>query len=511
MAFNNGPKLVTSGLSLVVDAADKTSYPGSGNSWRDLITGTVTGSITGSISYTSTYYGGLTFANTASAILFPSTVASFGTGSFTVELTFTPTTISGIHWLISKNSGSFPNWGIYLSGSNGSGKLFTEFRISSTLSSSISSSTTFTTGSNYLIDSTFAPYLSGSVTYINGLFDNSIRATTGGTLTNTGSLTVGNNNITSSGFIGTLYNCKIYNTTTAIGLNALQVASNYNTLNYRMALPKVSNYRTFEMLIVGAGGGGGRYYGGGGGAGGVVYNANVTVPITTTSIPIVIGAGGTYANGSDSYILTRLDLTAFGGGVGYGNSSPATTAANGGSGGGGNYYLSGVTVYNNTPGNGILGQGNSGGSGTESSYVSGFPSSGGGGGASQTGRDGTPTLGGGGGSGSYFPQFTVLSYGSPTGWFGGGGAGYASSQEFAQGSNSGGPGGGGGSNKGGSSGTTNTGGGGGGGGANGGGVGGSGIAIIRYLGTPIATGGIIVSSVGYTYHYFTSSGNFTFL
>jgi hypothetical protein len=510
MAFNNGPRLTTSGLSLVVDAADKTSYPGSGNSWRDLITGTVTGSITGSVSYTSNYYGGLTFANTASAIIFPSTVASFGTSSFTVELTFTPTTISGSHWLISKNSGSFPSWGMYLSGSNNSGKLVTEYRITSTLSSSVSSSTIFTTGSNYLINSTFAPYLSGSVTYINGLFDNSIRATTGGTLTNTASLTIGNNSITSSGFIGTLYNCKIYNTTTTTGLNALQVATNYNTLNYRMALPKVANYRTFEMLIVGGGGGGGKNYGGGGGAGGVVYNANVTVPTTTTSIPIVIGAGGTSANGSDSYILTRLDLTAFGGGVGYGLASPATTAANGGSGGGGNYYLSGVTVYNNTPGNGILGQGNSGGSGTYSSYVSGYPSSGGGGGASQSGQAGTPTLGGAGGSGSYFPQFTVLSYGSPTGWFGGGGAGFAGN-DWSQGSNYGGPGGGGFSDKSPTSGVANTGGGAGGGGGNTPAAGGSGIAIIRYLGSAIATGGVIASSGGYTYHYFTASGNFTFL
>ena len=42
-----------------------------------------------------------------------------------------------------------------------------------------------------------------------------------------------------------------------------------------------------------------------------------------------------------------------------------------------------------------------------------------------------------------------------------------------------------------------------------GGNGGSGIAILRYLGTPVATGGTITQSGGYTYHTFTSSNTFT--
>lgn len=59
--------------------------------------------------------------------------------------------------------------------------------------------------------------------------------------------------------------------------------------------------------------------------------------------------------------------------------------------------------------------------------------------------------------------------------------------------------------------TANTGGGGGGAGSgtNIGGNGGSGIVIIRYLGTQKATGGTITSSGGYTIHTFTSSGTFT--
>jgi hypothetical protein len=58
----------------------------------------------------------------------------------------------------------------------------------------------------------------------------------------------------------------------------------------------------------------------------------------------------------------------------------------------------------------------------------------------------------------------------------------------------------------------NTGGGAGGGGENGGttGVsGGSGIVILRYAGAQRGTGGTVVTSDGFTYHTFLSSGTFT--
>jgi hypothetical protein len=40
-------------------------------------------------------------------------------------------------------------------------------------------------------------------------------------------------------------------------------------------------------------------------------------------------------------------------------------------------------------------------------------------------------------------------------------------------------------------------------------AGGSGIVIVRYLGSQRATGGTVTSSGGYTIHTFTSSGTFT--
>ena len=169
--FNNGPSIVTTGLDLLVDAADQQSYPGSGTVWRDLRSGT-TGSLTGSVSYTSEFYGGLTFSNSSSAVIFPGTTANYGTGSFTVEMAFKPTFINGRHYLMSKNSGSFPNWAIYLSGSSGQGKLWSEFRINASVSCSVSSSTTFVTGSVYQVDIVLAPGASGSGITVDGLSEN---------------------------------------------------------------------------------------------------------------------------------------------------------------------------------------------------------------------------------------------------------------------------------------------------------------------------------------------------
>ena len=528
MAFNNGPRLTTAGVSLVVDAADKTSYPGSGNSWRDLISGTVTGSITGSISYTSTYYGGLTFTDTSSAIIFPSTTANFGTASFTVELTFTPSTISGRHWLFSKNSGSFPSFGIYLSGSNNSGKLVTEYRMTSTVSCSYVSNTTLTTGSNYQIDVNYLPFFTaslasgvfGATTYINSQVDNSVFTTNAsGSLSNTGSFILGNNAITSSGFIGTINSCRIYNRSTFayFGLLPTQILTNYQAQNYRMSMPRAV-FTPFEVLVVAGGGGGGAYYpfngcSGGAGAGGLIYTT-VNFSSNTGSIPIIVGAGssggGGYGNNTpanNSYISNRLDLLAYAGGL------PSYPPLNGGSGGGGINY-GGV---NNLPTSGITGQGYPGGTSAlptqpPQGYV--MSATGGGGGAGGPGGDGVSgsgvIRGGDGGIGRYFSQFAILTVGtgSPAGWYAGGGAGNAQGVRTAIAV--GGLGGGGGDNI---SGIANTGGGGGaqapyaGGNSNGG----SGIVIIRYQGNPIATGGSITTTGSYTSHAFTSSGNFTFL
>ena len=485
MAFNNGPKLVTQGLNLLVDAGDPTSYPGTGTTWRDVVGGQ-NGIITGSVSYTSSFYGGLVFSGPTASVIFPTSSANFGTASFTVELAFRPARIEGIHYLVSKNSGSFPNWGIYLSGSGGQGKLFSEFRISSTVSCSVSSSTTFVTGSNYDVTVKLAPGLSGSAIFVDGNGSGITTGNGGGSLTSTGSLLIGNIAPSSSqAYSGSLYNTKIYSISSLV-----QPVQNYNAIASRLAKTSTA-LPVFELLVVGGGGSGGGNLGGGGGAGGLQYFPSFTP--SSGILTATVGAGGTIGTGGSN--STFNTLSSIGGGSG------GVNGVNGGSGGSGG---GGYRNTNPTGGTGSIGQGNNGGTGAN-------PGSGGGGGAGSAGQNGTSSTSGNGGSGSYIASFAAIG-GFPAGWFaGGGGGGFNDAASIGYG----GPGGGG--NGGfagvaGSTGSVNTGGGGGGGGnAGGGGIaGGSGIVAIRYNGAPIAVGGEITQSGGFTYHVYRTVGTSSF-
>jgi hypothetical protein len=487
-------KIVTDGLALAVDAADPNSYPGTGTTWRDITPSSNNGTITGSVTYTTAYKGGFVFSGPTASVTFSTASANFGTGSFTVEMAFQPDRIQGIHYLASKNSGSFPNWGIYLSGSNGSGKLFSEFRISSTVSSSISSSTTFVTGSVYQVDVRIVPLYSGSGFYIDGAPIGGATGSAGGSLTNTGSLFLGNSAPSSSqAFSGSIYATKIYSVATVE-----QPVRNFNAIAPRFSKTLITDTakKQFELLIIAGGGGGGSAFGGGGGAGGLVTSTatNFTAAAPTT---VIVGSGGASStNGQNSSVSSYI---ATGGGNG-GGGTVAILPGNGGSGGG-------CSISQTVPGSGISGQGNAGGvsSGNNSQADN---NTGGGGGAGEAGRDyNASSRNGQGGSGSYVASFAAIG-GSPAGWFaGGGGGGYNNKLGGI---------GGGGDSLGlftvGGTGSRNTGGGGGG-GSNGGaagGAGGSGIVAIRYSGGPIAIGGEITQSAGFTYHVFRTVGTSSF-
>ncbi|NBP56380.1 hypothetical protein EBU71_07580 [bacterium] len=235
---------------------------------------------------------------------------------------------------------------------------------------------------------------------------------------------------------------------------------------------------------------------GGGGAGGYRQNypspTTAGLPVTATTYPITVGAGGS-ANpsnpnagspGSNS-IFSTITSAGGGGGGGHGNPVPGTGIGNpglpGGSGGGGfstcNAFGTGNTPPVTPP------QGNNGGDGRASPFVGA-----GGGGAGAAGTNATPTQAGPGGVGATIATAffgpTAPSYGTPgpaAGRYFAGGGGGAAGTGGAGGNGCGGAGGGGlgaGGTGTGVAGTTNTGGGGGSGRT--GASGGSGIVVIRY-------------------------------
>ena len=85
MSFNNGPRIVTSGLVLSLDAADQNSYPGSGTVWNDLSGNNNTGTLVGSPTYSTSNNGILTFngTNQYATASYGSAIPS-GTAAFTM-------------------------------------------------------------------------------------------------------------------------------------------------------------------------------------------------------------------------------------------------------------------------------------------------------------------------------------------------------------------------------------------------------------------------------------------
>jgi hypothetical protein len=231
-----------------------------------------------------------------------------------------------------------------------------------------------------------------------------------------------------------------------------------------------------EYMVVAGGGGGQRSAGGGGGAGGFRQNypspAVTGLPVTATTYPITVGAGGTAGNpGGPSCGVTKggnsifSTITSAGGGTGFGGGGGAP----GGSGGGADTSPTNVGTGNTPPVSPP--QGNPGGIAAPFSPSPSGGTSGGGGGAGASGTNApNPLQSGPGGVGSYWPNPafgpTAPSYGttgpvSDTRYFAGGGGG---GTYIAASPGSGGAGGGGAGTKGGPGvGTTNTGGGGGGG------------------------------------------------
>jgi hypothetical protein len=239
-----------------------------------------------------------------------------------------------------------------------------------------------------------------------------------------------------------------------------------------------------EYLIVAGGGGGGfgnatgdmgTNYGGGGGAGGFISSSFQSLPRGTYPITIGSGGGTGFGKGTNGGNSTFLSQTAIGGGGGGGLG--AVNGNNGGSGGGG-------ARPSGAPGTGSLSQGNSGG---ESGNITNNRCGGAGGGAGSAAI--TPSISNPrGNAGSAKGWLNGNNYGSGGGGQNGGGAPIFGNALYGNGGD------------GGYESPAPT-------------SGQNGVVIIRYenLQRPqYPTGGTITYANGYTYHTFTSAGNFIY-
>jgi hypothetical protein len=87
MSFNNGPRIVTSGLVLSLDAADQNSYPGSGTTWTDLSGNNNSGSLVNGPTFSSANGGSIVFDGTNNYVSC-GTLGSYGSQMATNGITF---------------------------------------------------------------------------------------------------------------------------------------------------------------------------------------------------------------------------------------------------------------------------------------------------------------------------------------------------------------------------------------------------------------------------------------
>jgi hypothetical protein len=256
MAFGNGPRIVTEGLVLAVDAADRNSYAGSGTTWNNLGIGDYTGTLTNGPTFSAADGGSILFDGTndfISSPLFPVTSPfSFYTGSFTLETIIKPIAYqTGSYFglanmVMMKGNASTYNYAMQVTNDT----TVTFIKRGSTESLQYHS---FTVPSmrNRISSITFTINAAGTTVtcYFNGNLIGSTAIT--GTLIQPGAndpiwvggLSTGN---LGTQFIGNIYGIKIYN----IPLSAAQVAQNVAAVKSRYTLQTPTNITSDQAISI---------------------------------------------------------------------------------------------------------------------------------------------------------------------------------------------------------------------------------------------------------------------
>jgi hypothetical protein len=257
MAFGNGPRIVTEGLVLAVDAADRNSYAGSGNSWNGLGTGDYTGTLTNGPTFSAADGGSILFDGTndfISSPLFPVTSPfSFYTGSFTLETIIKPIAYqTGSYFglanmVMMKGNATTYNYAMQVTNDT----TVTFIKRNSTDGGLQSHSFTVPSMRNRISSITFTINAVGTTVtcYFNGNLIGSLAIN--GTLIQPGAndpIWVGGLSTGGLGtqFIGNIYGIKIYN----IPLSAAQVAQNVAAVKSRYTLQTPTNITSDQAISI---------------------------------------------------------------------------------------------------------------------------------------------------------------------------------------------------------------------------------------------------------------------
>ena len=101
MALHHNPRIVTSGLEIMLDPADNSSYPGSGTSWSDLSGNVSDAALQGATGYSTSNQGTLDFDGTDDYVrLYPDISTDYNSGNFTWSLWVKPDNLAKHTFLV---------------------------------------------------------------------------------------------------------------------------------------------------------------------------------------------------------------------------------------------------------------------------------------------------------------------------------------------------------------------------------------------------------------------------
>jgi hypothetical protein len=95
MAFGNGPRIVSNGLVLALDASDRNSYPGSGTTWRDMSGNGNNGTLTNGPTFNSANGGNFNFDGTDDYLVTNNFITLSSTSNWTIQTWISSKSTSG--------------------------------------------------------------------------------------------------------------------------------------------------------------------------------------------------------------------------------------------------------------------------------------------------------------------------------------------------------------------------------------------------------------------------------
>ncbi len=221
MAISRGPKVVTNGLSLYLDAANSSSYPGSGTTWTDISGNNRNGSLTNGPTFNSSNGGSIVFDGTNDFVSVASDANILSTTAYTKTVWFYVTSFATDNNLISAgSSGQHALW------------LFTSNKLNAGHNgnwNTVVSTTTLVLNRWYFGSVTFNN-TSGWVLYLNGVQEATSVSTT--TFTGTGTISIGSYQNLGNYFTGRIATATVYNRV----LSSSEILQNYNATKSRFGL-----------------------------------------------------------------------------------------------------------------------------------------------------------------------------------------------------------------------------------------------------------------------------------